>query len=291
MTLIIDAIITGLMAGGVYALMATGMTLIFGVLEIINIAQGILVVMGAYLSYTLSQRLHLDLFVGLFITLPVMFVIGIAIEWAFIRRIRRERVMLSILVTFALALVLEGILSMIYGSDYVTLHAWYVDAALPIAGFYLPYINIFSFLLSMVLLFALFLLLYRTKFGHSMRATMQDRTSALLIGIDVDRVQMLTFGIGVALAAAGGLAFGATNIFNAASSYDLISRLLVIIVLGGLGSLRGALVASVLMLVIGNVIAVVWLPTWSTLVFFVVLAAVLLFRPQGLFGQVEGRMQ
>jgi len=290
-TLIIDAIITGIMAGGVYALMATGMTLIFGVLEIINIAQGILVVMGAYLSYSLSQRLHLDLIAGLVITMPVMFFIGIAIEWAFIRRIRRERVMLSILVTFALALVLEGVLSLIYGTDYVSLHAWYVDAALPIAGYYLPYIDIFAFLLSVVLLFALFILLYRTKFGHSVRATMQDRTSALLIGIEVDRVQMLTFGIGVALAAAGGVAFGGTTIFNAASSYDLISRLLVIIVLGGLGSLRGALVASVLMLVIGNVVAVVWSPTWSTLVFFVILAAVLLLRPQGLFGQVEGRAQ
>lgn len=291
MTLIIDAIITGLMTGGVYALMATGMTLIFGVLEIINIAQGILVILGAYLSYTVSQRLHLDLFAGLLITMPVMFIIGIAIEWAFIRRIRRERVMLSILVTFALALVLEGVLSMIYGADYVTLHAWYVDAALPIAGFYLPYINIFAFLLSVFLLFVLFLLLYRTKFGHSVRATMQDRTSALLIGINVDRVQMLTFGIGVSLAAAGGMAYGATNIFNAASSYDLISLLLVIIVLGGLGSLRGALVASVLLLVIGNVTAVVWSPTWSTLVFFVILAGVLLLRPQGLFGQTEARKQ
>ncbi len=291
MTLIIDAIITGLMTGGVYALMATGMTLIFGVLDIINIAQGILVILGAYLSYTVSQRLHLDLFVGLLITMPVMFVIGIAIEWAFIRRVRRERVMLSILVTYALALVLEGVLSFIWGTDYLSLHAWYVDAALPIAGFYLPYIDIFAFLLSAILLFVLFLLLYRTKFGRSVRATMQDRASALLIGIDVDRVQGLTFGIGVALAAAGGVAFGATNIFNAASSYDLISRLLVIIVLGGMGSLRGSLVASVLMLVIGNITAVVWSPTWSTLVFFAVLATVLLFRPQGLFGRVEGRKQ
>ena len=291
MTLIIDAIITGLMTGGVYALMATGMTLIFGVLEIINIAQGILVVMGAYLSYTLSQRLHLDLIVGLLITIPVMFVIGIAIEWAFIRRIRRERVMLSILVTFALALVLEGVLSMIYGSDYVTLHAWYVDAALPVSRLLSPLYQYFCFSTERDLSVCSLPTLYRTKFGHSVRATMQDRTSALLIGIEVNRVQMITFGIGVALAAAGGMAFGATNIFNAASSYDLISRLLVIIVLGGLGSLRGALVASILMLVIGNVIAVVWSPTWSTLVFFAVLAAVLLLRPQGLFGQVEGRMQ
>lgn len=291
MSLIIDAIITGLMTGGVYALMAVGMTLIFGVLGVINIAQGIFVVVGAYLSYTVSQRLHLDLFVGLLITMPVMFVLGLGIEWAFIRRIRRERAMLSILVTYALALVFEGVLSFVYGSNYVSLRAWYVDATVPIGNFYLPYINIFAFLMSIVLLVGLFLLLYRTKFGYGVRATMQNRTSALLIGIDVDRVQALTFGIGVALAAAGGVAFGATNIFNAASSYDLITRLLVVIVLGGLGSLRGALVASLLMLVVGNITAVIWSPTWSTLVFFMVLAVVLLLRPQGLFGQVEGRKQ
>ena len=291
MVLIIDAIITGLMTGGVYALMSVGMTLIFGVLGVINIAQGIFVVIGAYLSYTVSQHLHLDLFVGLLITMPVMFALGLGIEWAFIRRIRRERAMLSILVTYALALVFEGVLGFVYGSNYVSLHAWYVDATLPIAGFYLPYIDIFAFLMSIVLLFCLFLLLYHTKFGYGVRATMQNRASALLIGIDVDRVQALTFGIGVALAAAGGVAFGATNIFNASSSYDLITRLLVVIVLGGLGSLRGAFVASLLMLVVGNITAVIWSPTWSTLVFFVVLAVVLLLRPQGLFGQAEGRKQ
>lgn len=291
MSLIIDAIITGLMTGGVYALMSVGMTLIFGVLGVINIAQGILVVIGAYLSYTLSQHLHLDLFVGLLITMPIMFVLGLGIEWAFIRRIRRERAMLSILVTYALALVFEGVLGFVYGSNFVSLHAWYVDATWSIGGFYLPYINIFAFLMSIILLFGLFLLLYRTRFGYGVRATMQNRTSALLIGIDVDRVQSLTFGIGVALAAAGGVAFGATNIFNAASSYDLITRLLVVIVLGGLGSLRGALIASLLMLVVGNITSVIWSPTWSTLVFFVVLAVVLLLRPQGLFGQVEGRKQ
>lgn len=291
MTLIIDAIITGLMAGAVYALMSTGMTLIFGVLNIINIAQGILVILGAYLSFTLSQRFHIDLFLGLFITIPAMFLIGIVIEWAFIRKIRRDRAALSILVTFAFSLVLEGIIGLFYGATNVSLHAWYTDATLQIGDFYLPYINIFAFLLSIFLLFLLFLLLYRTKFGRSVRATMQNSTSAMLIGIDVNRVQTLTFGIGVALAAAGGVAYGATNIFNAASSYDLISRLLVVIVLGGMGSLRGALVASVLMLVIGNVTAVVWSPTFSTLVFFVILAAVLVLRPQGLFGQVEGRKQ
>jgi branched-chain amino acid transport system permease protein len=107
----------------------------------------------------------------------------------------------------------------------------------------------------------------------------------------VERISALTFAIGVALAAAGGMAFGATTSFNPDSHYDLISRLLVIIILGGMGSLRGALIASVVMLVIEDVTAVVWSPVWATTVFFFLLIVILLVRPQGLFGQLEGRKQ
>jgi branched-chain amino acid transport system permease protein len=145
--------------------------------------------------------------------------------------------------------------------------------------------------LSVVLLGALYIVLYRTKFGFSLQASMQDRTAAQLIGIDVERVSAITFGIGVALAAAGGMAYGATYSFNPGSLYDLISRLLVIIILGGLGSLRGALVASLGMLIIEDVTSVIWSPVWATTVFFVLLIVVMIFRPQGLFGRLEGRKQ
>jgi branched-chain amino acid transport system permease protein len=291
MNIIIAAIITGVLTGGVYALMASGLTLIFGVMDIINIAQGALVVLGAYLSYILEQYLHMDLFVGLLLTMPLMFLLGVAIEWAFIRKLKRDRTMLSILVTFAVALIIEGVLGQLFTTNYVQLHAWYVNASFQLAGFYLPYIYVFAFILSGVLLSSLYLLLYRTKFGRSLRASMQNRTAAELIGIDVEKVSALTFGIGVALTAAGGMAFGATTAFNPGSSYDLISRLLVIIVLGGMGSLRGALIASLVMLVIEDVTAVVWSPVWSSTVFFALLVVLLLFRPQGIFGQLEGRKQ
>lgn len=291
MTILLEAIITGLLTGAVYALMSSGLTLIFGVMDIINIAQGAMVVLGAYLSYALAQYLHIDLFVGLLITIPVMFVLGVAIEWAFIRRLKRERTMLSILVTFAVALIIEGILSVIFSNNNVQLHAWYVNTSFQFAGFYLAYIDVFAFILSFILLGGLYILLYRTKFGHSLRASMQNRTAAELVGINVEKVSAITFGIGVALTAAGGMAFGATNAFNPNSSYDLISRLLVIIVLGGMGSLRGALIASFAMLVIEDVTAYYWQPVWANTVFFIILVVVLLVRPQGLFGQVEGRKQ
>src|SRR5215469_13338756 len=102
------ALIAGILTGGVYALMAAGLTLVFGVMDIINIAQGAFVVLGAYLSYALSQHLHLDLFLGLFVTIPVMFVLGLVLELAFIRPLKRDRTQLSILVTFALAIIIEG---------------------------------------------------------------------------------------------------------------------------------------------------------------------------------------
>jgi branched-chain amino acid transport system permease protein len=290
-TLIIEAVVLGILTGSVYALMASGLTLVFGVLDIINIAQGILVILGAYLSYTLEQYFRIDIIVGLLLTIPALFLLGMGIEWAFIRRIKRDRVMISILVTFAVALVIEGLLNFIFSPNSVQLQAWYVEAAIPMFGFYLPYIYVFAFFLSVVLLTLLYCLVYRTRFGFALRASMQDRSAALLVGIDVERVQTMTFGIGVGLAAAGGAFFGATSPFNAATSYDLISRLLVIIVLGGMGSLRGALLASLAMLVISDVIDVVWSPVWASTAFFVFLIVLLLWRPQGFFGRLEGRKQ
>ncbi len=182
---IYQAIVDGILVGGVYALMAVGLTLIFGVLDIINIAQGVLVILGAYLSYTLSVRIHLDLFLGLLITVPVMFVIGVVIQWAFIRRLRgRERTSMTLLVTYAVALIIEGILYEIYGPNPKQLNASYVQSSVHVFGFYLSYIYLYGFALALVLVAAIYALLYRTRFGRSVRATMQDETAARLIGIE-----------------------------------------------------------------------------------------------------------
>jgi branched-chain amino acid transport system permease protein len=288
---IYQAIVDGILVGGVYALMAVGLTLIFGVLDIINIAQGVLVILGAYLSYSLETRLHIDLFLGLLITVPAMFVIGVAIQWAFIRRLRgRARTSMTLLVTYAVALIIEGILYEIYGPDPKQLNASYVQSSVHVFGFYLSYIYLYGFALALVSIAAIYALLYRTGFGRSVRATMQDQTAARLIGIDINRVAALAFGIGVAVTAVGGMAFGATNAFNANSGYDLISRLLAIIILGGMGSIGGALVAAIFMTTVEAVVDI-WSPTWSVVVFYAALVLVLTFRPQGLFGRREARAQ
>jgi branched-chain amino acid transport system permease protein len=286
------AIADGILEGGVYALMAVGLTLIFGVLDIINIAQGILVVTGAYLSYVLSVHLHIDLFLGLLVTVPAMFILGLGIYWAFIRPLRgRERTSMSLLACYAVAIIIEGVLYWIFGANEDTLHASYVTNSFRVFGFYLSDIYVYGFIMAVGLVIALYLLLYRTRFGRSVRATMQDQTAARLIGIQVNRVAGLTFAIGVGVTAAGGMVFGATSGgFTPNSGYDLISRLLAIVILGGLGSIGGALVASVFMITLESLVDI-WSPNWAIVVFYVALVVVLTVRPTGMFGRQPVRAQ
>lgn len=288
---IAQAIVEGILIGGVYALMAVGLTLIFGVLDIINIAQGVLVILGAYLSYSLFTKAHIDPFLGLLITIPVMFALGVTIHWAFIRRLRgTERTSMTLLVTYAVGLIIEGILFKLYGANTVQINPSYTNSSVHVLGFYVGWIYIWGFIIAVGLVGGLYALLYRTRFGRSVRATMQDETAARLVGIDVNRVAALTFGIGVAVTAAGGMIFGTTNAFNANSGYDLISRLLSIIILGGMGSVGGALGASVFMLTLESLVTV-WQPTWAVAVYYAALVIVLLYRPAGLFGRKAVRAQ
>jgi branched-chain amino acid transport system permease protein len=291
-TALLQAIVDGILTGGVYALMAAGLTLIFGVMDIINIAQGAMVVLGAYLSYELSVHLGIGLLPGLLITVPVMFLVGVAMEFFFMRRLQeRDRTQMSILVAYAVAIVIEGILTAVFGVDYQQLSASYVNSSIHIFGFYLADIYLIGFGLAIALMIALYALLYRTKFGRAVRASLQNRTAADLIGIEVNRVRTISIGIGVAVTAVGGMVFGATNSFNPNTGYDLISRLLAIVILGGMGSIGGAMAAAIFLLVINDVVAVAWSPTWAPLIYFVALVVVLSIRPQGLFGRTAVRAQ
>lgn len=284
MTLVPQAIILGILTGGVYALMASGLTLIFGVMRIINVGHGALVILGAYLSFALLRSLHIDPFLSLVVTMPAMFVLGVVMQVVFVRPLKGDREALSVLVTYALALGIEGLLGFVFTNNYQQLNAWYETASIPLFNFRIAYVYVFGFALCLAILGGIFWMLYRTAFGRAIRATMLNRTAAQLVGVDVDRVSALAFGVGVASAAAGGVVFGITNVFNPGSHYDLISRLLTIIVLGGLGSLRGAIVGAMVMLISTDVTAVVISPVWASFVFFVILIGVLVVRPQGLYG-------
>src|ERR1700744_1847570 len=142
---ITEAIVDGILIGGVYALMAVGLTLIFGVLDIINIAQGVLVILGAYLSYSLFAKAHIDPFLGLLITVPVMFVLGVFIHRTFIRRLRgTERTSMTLLVTYAVGLIIEGVLFKVYGANNVQINTSYTNSTVHVLGFYVGWVYVWG---------------------------------------------------------------------------------------------------------------------------------------------------
>jgi branched-chain amino acid transport system permease protein len=285
---VIQAIILGVLIGGVYALMASGLTLVFGIMKVINVAQGALVILAAYLSYALFSHLHVDPFLSILLVTPAMFVLGVLVQIVFVRTLRGpDASELSLLVTWALALGIEGVLSVIFKTTYRSTNPSYANRAWDVFGYNVSFVRLLGFCASAVLLLGLSLLLTRTRFGRAVRATVQNPTAATLLGVDPQRVQTLSFGLGVSMSAAAGAVYGVIYPFNPGSHYDLISRLLSIVVLGGLGSLGGAVVAALGMGVIEAIVAVEISPTWAAFSFFIVLITFLLARPQGIFGVRE----
>jgi len=285
MHLFVQACILGLLTGGVYALMASGLTLAFGIMRVINVAQGALIILGAYLSYALFTHLQIDPFAGVLVITPAMFLLGVALQLAFLRPLREhEREELSLLVTWAIALGIEGVLSVLYMTTYRSVNTSYANRTWDVAGYRVSEVRVYAFALSIGIIGLLYALLSRTRFGRSVRATVQNPVSAKLLGVEAERVAALGFGLSAATASAAGAVYGIVFPFNPGSHYDLISRLLTIIVLGGLGSLGGAVVAALFMGLAEAVFQVEISPVWSPLTFFVLLIAILIVRPQGVFG-------
>jgi len=289
---LVQAVILGVLTGGVYALMASGQTLIFGIMKVVNLAQAAFVVLAAYLTFTLFTLIGMDPFLSILITTPILFAIGAAIQWTLLRALRpQDAAQLSLLVTFAVALGLEGLLAMVYNTTFRSIQPGYENFSWTVLGYQVNMVRFFAFLLSLVMLGLLYLILQRTKFGRAIRATVQNPMSAQLLGVNSQMVAAFGFGLGAATAAAAGAVFGLISPFNPGSHYDLISRLLTIVVLGGLGSIGGSIIAALLMGIGSSVVAALLSPIWSDFSFFVVLLLVLLFRPRGLFGaRVRGAL-
>ena len=284
----VQAVILGVLTGGLYALMASGLTLVFGIMRVINVAQGAFVILAAYLSYSLFGHLGLDPFLSILLLMPAMFVAGVLTQLLFVRSLRGEHASeMSLLVTWALALGIEGLLSIGYKTTVRATNTGYANKSWTLGSYRFSEPRVYGFAASVVILLGLYSLLRFTRFGRSIRAVVQNPTSARLLGVNERLVSALGFGIGAATAAAAGALYGIVYPFNPGSHYDLISRLLSIIVLGGLGSVGGAVLAAMLLGVTESVVAVEYSPTWASMSFFAILILVLLVRPQGFFGLRE----
>jgi branched-chain amino acid transport system permease protein len=282
---LIQGLILGILTAGVYALMASGQTLIFGIMKVVNLAQGAMVILGAYLSYQLFTSFGIDPLLAIPITTVAMFFLGVAVQLIFLRPLKNEdRSELSLLITFAVALLLEGFMSVTWKTTVRSTNTSYANSSWTVFGYQITLVRLWAFLLSVAALAVLYLLLNRTRFGRAIRATVQNPESARLLGVESSRVSALGFGLGAATAAAAGSVYGMLYPFNSGSHYDLISRLLSIVLLGGLGSIGGAVVGALIVSTSSAVVASTISPTWSEMTFFVILLLVLLLRPQGLFG-------
>jgi branched-chain amino acid transport system permease protein len=214
-----------------------------------------------------------------------MFAFGYAIYVLLLRRLSRSSAELGLLVLYGLGIGIQGVLDFVYKTNNRIITPSYANNSWTVAGYQIPEVRFFAFVLAVAVLATLQVIRQRTKLGRALRATTQNPVAARLLGVDVERVSAVGMGLGVAAAGVAGAVFGMIIPFNGNSQYDLLSKLLSIAVLGGLLSMPGTIVAAVILGVVESVVAATISPDWSAFSFLVVLFAVLIVRPQGLFGR------
>jgi branched-chain amino acid transport system permease protein len=281
---LIQTIILGLLIGGVYALMASGLTLVFGVMNVINVAHGAFLVLSALLTWELWKTIGIDPLVAAVVTTPAMFVLGYVVYKLLLHRLRDSPPSMTVLLTFGLALVIEGVMGLVTRNIFRSVTPSYFNASFELGPFFLPKTQVYGALAAMAVMALLYVGLTRTWAGRAIRASSQNLPAAQLVGISATSVAALTFSVGAATAGVGGSLLAVMFAFFPASHYLWISRLLGIIVLGGMGSLPGAVAGALLLGVAETLTATYISLRWAVVVFYLVIMFVLLLRPQGLFG-------
>lgn len=287
MNQLLQVFLLGISLGGVYALMAAGLTIVFGVMRIVNIAHAAFMFIAAYLTYFLFQKYGVDPILSVVISMPLMYLLGLAVYRLLFERISESSrfTELTVLLTFSLALVIEGVLGALFTNIYRSTNPRYATDAILFGNFYLPEGQFYATVLSLVLLGGLWLYLRTSRTGYAIRAAMQNRTAARVVGVDVNRISMIAFGLGMALAGASGSLSTFLFTFYPGKHWEWVAILLSLIVLGGMGSLLGSLVGAFLLAVSAAFVSYFYGPTWSPITFFLALFLILMFRPTGLFGK------
>jgi len=297
-TVFAQAVVSGLLIGGVYSLVAMGLSLVFGVLDIINFAHGALMTITIYVSYLLFQNYGVDPYVSLVITIPLMFVVGVGIQRFAINPVMDAPVHNQLLLTLGIAIIIENLalvlftgtprsIELAYARNEFDLGVVNLDFPLRVFGAVVSLPKLIAFLVALLLAGVLYLLMQRTQLGTAIRASAQEPEGAELVGIDVRRIYTITFGIGAAcVGAAGSLVLPFLFVSpTAGSTFTIIA--FVVVVLGGMGSIQGALIGG---LVIGltQELTQLFVPGSSKFLgVFIVFLAVLLFRPEGILGKAR----
>jgi len=279
-----DILVTGLVNGGVYALLAVGFSLIFGVARIVNIAHTAFYMLAAYCFYMLLVKVGLGFALSGVIAVAAVTLLSVACYWLVIEPVREHEAAVLI-ATIALALVFQELMLFAFGGHYLGIPST-LDGVASVAGVSIPYQRLLILVVAALMLVATWALLYRTRLGLAIRATANDIEVASLMGMNVNRVAMATVAISVALAAIAGVVVAPVFVVDPFMWLSPLVTMLAIVVLGGLGSLKGSLIGA---LIIGYVeaITVFALPAGAFLkgaVALSIMVVVLLVRPEGLYG-------
>jgi branched-chain amino acid transport system permease protein len=266
--------------------MASGLTLIFGVMRIVNLAHPIMVIWGAFVAYWLFRLYGLDPLLAMPLAAAFMFGVGIVLyKLVYAKEAASAKYSeMTVLLTFAVALVLDGAASTAFSNTQRVTSPPYATDAFIIGPIYIPTAQLYAGAVSIVLIGALVAFLQFTRMGYAIRATTQNRTAAGLLGVNVAFVSLITFAIGSALAGASGALVSFVFSFFPSKHWEWIAVLMSLVVLGGMGKLVGTVVGAFVLSIIAAFVGTYAGATWSTITFFLALFVILLVRPQGLFG-------
>jgi branched-chain amino acid transport system permease protein len=271
--------------GGVYALIGIGLTIIFGVMRVINFAHGDLLMLGMYVTWGVFTLFDIDPYLSLVITAPVLFLWGAMLQKIFINRVLNALPQNQILLTIGLGLVMSNAVMLGFTSDYRILTTSYSSSSIKFLGLSLSQPLLYSFLVTVAITAVLFWFLQTTDTGQAIRATAQDRDAAQLMGINVKRMSVLAFGLGTALAGIAGALLAPTYYIFPQVGGPFTLKAFVVVVLGGMGSIVGATLGGILIGVTESMSAVYVASGLKELVVYVLFLLILLFRPSGLLGK------
>lgn len=294
MSQFLQAAAYGLVQGGLLALVAIGFSLVWGVMNVINLSHGALAITGAYLAWALNQRLGLDPTVAIPIVALAMFGFGYVIQRGLINLVINAPIFLTLLLTFGLNLVILNTLQWVFTADDRTIDTTYASQSFAIETVNIPYGRLASFLLALTITFALATVMTRTRLGHAIGATGMDRGAARLMGIRARHIYAVTFGLAAALAGVAGTMIATVGSFNPTTTPgQLTLDAFVISVLGGLGNTYGALVGGLVLGVAQSLGGLLLTGSWVNAIAMAVLIVTLIIRPSGLIGkaQYSGRVE
>jgi branched-chain amino acid transport system permease protein len=271
--------------GGIYALIAVGLTLIFGIMRVVNFAHGEFLMLGMYLAFWAFTFSSLDPYVTLFLSLPVFFVVGLASYGLIMRGVIHASHNVQIFTTVGLSIALQNAALVLWTGDYRVVRPWHSFVVLRVGDVAFNLSQVVAFLVALALTIGLFAFMRWTHTGRVMRATAQDREAATLMGIDADRVYRLTWTIGIAAVGVAGVLVAPLYAVYPTAGLQFVLLAYVVVVLGGLGDMVGALFGSLIVALV-EVVGSYFIGTaWKEVLYFILFIAVLLLRPAGLFGQ------